>query len=142
MKYMYLEAEVGGCLGPRSVIDPDRRRWTIHKLHYMFEVWLGDQILTAVTCHIATRALADRLRAARLTGFMLADVEIDRSEEFRELYPNRQLPPFVWVQIVGVKGQDDFFMTQTPQRLVVSERAWAVIEPYAARARVSEYDEG
>jgi len=71
--------------------------------------------------------MASEIEKARLTGAGFDQVEVTVSEQFRELYPNRQLPKFVWLKIEGNPGQDDF--GNAPDgRLVVSQRALEVLQ--------------
>jgi hypothetical protein len=75
---------------------------------------------------------------AGITGAEYGEVEVSCSENFTELYPERNLPPFVWLKVDGAEGADDFFIAEDG-RLVVSERAWDVIRPFAKNAIVSSY---
>jgi hypothetical protein len=43
------------------------------------------------------------------------------SEEFEELFPDVKLPKFVWLQVTGKAGQDDFGLS-SDHCLVVSQR--------------------
>ena len=58
------------------------------------------------------------------------------------LFPNLQLPKFVWLQIDGKPGQDDFGIARGPG-LVVSERALeALRELGIANALVTPFEKG
>jgi hypothetical protein len=59
---------------------------------------------------------------AGLSGFSLRDMEVSRSEEFQELYPDRDLPEFVELVITGTAGVDDLGLDDT-DLLIMSERA-------------------
>jgi hypothetical protein len=140
VKYFNIEAEVAGGLGPHSIAREVPGQLLVEKLHYVFEGWQGDELLESAPCYIVTQQLADRLRAGGMRGVSFDQVEISRSEIFDELHPNETLPPFVWMKITGTKGKDDFFFAAYA-RLVVSQRVWQIITPYAAHAVVSEFTE-
>ena len=50
------------------------------------------------------------------------NVEISKSQEFEDWHPDRELPRFLWMRIVGKPGRHDFWMT-SELILAVSERA-------------------
>jgi len=94
----------------------------IHKFHYQFDGWMGDELLESTPCYIVSEKMAEKLQQAQLSGFTLDEVETTKSEQFRELYPDRELPRFLWLKVEGSAGQDDFGVTSNLQ-LVVSDRA-------------------
>ena len=96
-------------------------RVVVHRLHYEFDVWLGDELLESTPCFIVTERLAAEIEKAGFTGVTFDDVEISKSGEFEDRYPNRKLPAFLWMKVFGKAGQDDF--GRTPDiKLVVSQR--------------------
>lgn len=108
---------------------------TIHppevtKLIYEFEGWSGDSIVTSFPCYIITEELARSLTQTRLSGYKLARCEVTKSETFNELYPNRTLPFFVWLKVVGESGIDDFGIGND-LRLVVSDVALSVLKEHS-----------
>jgi hypothetical protein len=117
-----LEPEVAGGLGPQTVMRRDRHPPKVERLHYVFDGWLGDDLLESFPSFIVTRSMADALKRESLSGFSLKDVKVSTSEQFAELHPGRQLPEFRWLDVTGVPGVDDFGIT-APGYLVVSERA-------------------
>ena len=121
MNYYVVEPEVAGGLGENTAMDRTVHPPIVNKLHYKFDGWLGDLLLESFPCFIAEKCVAQQLKVASLTGFDFSDVEITKSEQFKELYPNRQLPEFVWLKVFGKAGVDDFGVSDD-SRLVVSER--------------------
>jgi hypothetical protein len=119
MKYYYIEPEVAGGLGPNTVMDRSVHPPHVSRLHYLFDGWLGDVLLESFPCFIITEAAMRKLEAEGLTGIQSDKVEISLSEQFKELHPNQQLPPFVWLRVNGRVGQDDFG-SAPDGRLVVS----------------------
>jgi hypothetical protein len=101
----------------------------VSKLHYEFHGWLGDDFLTSFPCYIVTTSAAAALRAAGVSGIRFGEVEISTDDEYEELRSNRAAPSFVWLQISGKPGQDDFGMARN-NYLVLSERALQILSPF------------
>jgi hypothetical protein len=142
MKYYQIEPEVAGGIGEHSVIDRSSGKMVVRKLHYEFDGWGGDELLESTPCFIVSERLAHEIERAQLTGISFDDVEVTKSNQFEELYPNRQLPKFVWLQIDGKPGQDDFGIGKDPG-LVISERALEVLKGLGiSNALVTPYEKG
>ncbi len=107
MQYYQIEPEVAGGIGEHSVIDRSSGKMVVRKLHYEFYGWFGDELLESTPCFIVLERLAREIESAQLTRISFDDVEVTKSDQFEPLYPNRQLPKFVWLQIDGKPGQDD-----------------------------------
>ncbi|MGA2224073.1 MAG: hypothetical protein ABSH41_06505 [Syntrophobacteraceae bacterium] len=142
MKYYQIEPEVAGGIGEHSEIDRSSGKMVVRKLHYEFDGWGGDELLESTPCFIVSERLAHEIERAQLTGISFDDVEVTKSDQFEELYPNRQLPKFVWLQIDGKPGQDDFGIGKDPG-LVISERALEVLKGLGiSNALVTPFEEG
>jgi hypothetical protein len=141
MRFFSFEPEVAGGIGPNT--DLDRSVWppTIHKLHYVFDGWLGDAILESFPCFIVTQDAAEALIRANVRGFQLDEVKISVSDQFRDLYPSRELPHFRWLKIVGEAGVDDFGIG-ADHRLVISERAMDNLSSFGIGRAVAKVVEG
>ncbi len=100
--YRFIEPEVAGDLGPRTVLDKSTQPPIVLKLHYELNAWLGDDLLTSHPCFIVTGRLRTALQKDGGTGFHFDDVEVSTTETFDELYPGRKLPVFYWMKIDGV----------------------------------------
>lgn len=128
MKFYAIEPEVAGGMGKNTVFDRTPGKPTVvHKLHYEFQGWLGDELLESTPCFIVSKRVAREIEKAQLTGATFDEVEVTTSEQFQELYPNRQLPKFVWLKVEGIAGQDDFG-TAPDGRLIASERALGLLQ--------------
>ena len=140
MKYYCVEPEVAGGWGKNTVVDSGLREGpaSVSRLHYEFDGWLGDELLTSTPCFIVSERLAREIEGAQLTGVWFDELEVTTSGEFADLYPTLQLPKFVWLRIDGRPGQDDFGLAKGI-RLVVSERAWELIKHRASNAIVAEF---
>jgi hypothetical protein len=124
--YYIVEPEVAGDLGDDTELDSSVHPPLVTRLHYEFEVWLGDALLESFPCFIVTEAARSAIEATQLTGARFEDLKVTTSDVFDEMYPQRKLPKFSWLQIEGMKGKDDFSL-MPDGRLVVSEKALAVL---------------
>ena len=122
MTFYAVRPEVPGQLGDKTVLDRDGGRLKVQHLELVFDGWLGDELVTAHPAFAATRHLADLFVQAGLTGFSLRDMDVSRSEEFLDFYPDRQLPEFVELVLTGTPGVDDLARDDT-DLLIMSERA-------------------
>jgi hypothetical protein len=128
MRFYRLDPEVAGGWGPNTEFTrTPGEPVVVHRFHYQFDGWLGDELLESSPCFIVTQRLAEELQKHRLSGYELKAVEISTSEQFHELYPDRELPVFAWLYITGTAGIDDFGIDREG-RLVVSEKAIGVLK--------------
>ena len=128
MKYYALEPEAPGGFGPNSVFfDVKARPPRIAKFNYEFDIWPRDPLVEAVACYVVTENLKEQIAALHPTGVSFGPVEISKSGQFEDRYPNYELPKFVWLQVTGNAGQDDFGFSAT-HSLVVSERILNVLK--------------
>ena len=138
--YTYLEPEVAAAFGDGTVLDTSVHSPRVHKLHLLFEGWLGDCLIECFPCFAVTTEARHGIESAGLSGVCLQDVLVSKSEQFEELYPRCQLPTFYWLQITGVAGQEDFGIAED-YRLVVSSRALQVLQVFGLeQALSSPYD--
>jgi len=126
MRFYVISPEVAGGLGPNTILATQGHPPVITRLHYLFDGWLGDELLGSFPCFVVTDRLGKELRRLPLTGFELKPVEISASELFRELYPDRTLPEFSWLDVNGAAGVD-YFGIDRQCRLVVSQDALSVL---------------
>jgi hypothetical protein len=109
----------------------------VQALHFVFDGWLGDHLVESFPCYLVTADLAASLAAAGIVGFELADAEVETSDQFREMYPNRSIPSFKWLRVVGVEGNSDIYIT-SDNRLAGSQKTLDVLlatDPSAFRYR-------
>ena len=132
MWFHVLHPEVAGGRGANTLADSTQHPPKVHRLHYEFDGWLGDELLETFPCFIVTQSLADRLRASGLGGFELRSVEVTTSEQFRDLYGEQCLPHFEWLHVTGTAAVDDFGLTRNAT-LVVSDAALSVLQEFALK---------
>jgi hypothetical protein len=116
-----LNPEVAGQLGQNTILDNTFTPPAVKKLHYEFQGWLGDDLLESFPCFICTKEFADKLNEHNLSGYLLKDCEVSKSEIFIELYPERPLPIFYWLKIIG-DINDDLSLSNNGS-LLISENA-------------------
>jgi len=126
MKYYILEPEVAGGIGKNTLLDRSVHPPVPIKFNYEFLGWLGDSLLETVASFIVTTSLKEKIEAIEATGIAFGEVEITKAGEFEDFHPNKELPEFVWLQVKGVAGQNDFGLS-SKHRLVVSQRALDVL---------------
>lgn len=126
MKTYILEPEVPGGLGPRTQMDRSVHPPKVSALHFVFDGWLGDQLVESFPCYLATTELIQSLIHAGVSGFEVDDAEVETSEQFMEMYPNRTLPKFRWLRIIGEPSSSDIFITDD-NRLGVTRKTLDVV---------------
>lgn len=135
-----ISPEVPGRLGNRTILDRSTFPPKVDQLYFMFDGWLGDGIVESFPCFLVTKILSNALAENGLSGYQLADVVIEVSPEFMELYPTRTLPSFVRLVPVGRAGEDDFSLDFS-NTLLVSKRAYLVLAQHGlANAEVEEVE--
>jgi hypothetical protein len=140
MTYFVLEPEVAGDFGPATTEDLRARPPQLENFNYEFDTWPCDPLLEALSNFIVADHLKERLIEAHASGVAFGDVEITRSGLFLDLYGDRPLPAFSWLQITGRAGKDDFGLSSS-RRLVVSERIMNFLKEFELKyCDVSEYD--
>jgi hypothetical protein len=127
MKYFYIEPEVAGGLGKNTVMNRAVHPPVVSKLHYQIDGWLGDVLLESFPSFIVTEDAGQQLQAIGATGVRFDDVEVTTSDQFRQLYPNRRLPKFIWLRAEGQPACDDFGIAPDG-RLVTSERVFETLK--------------
>ena len=143
MKYYVVQPEVAGGWGDHIVVDRSTIPPRILTLHYQFEGWPSDVLVTAHPCFIVTREAKERLDHINATGVTFDQVETSTSELFDELaekfHKGQQLPSFVWLKVEGKASHDDFGIVSQGE-LVVSERALNILtELGLSEASISEF---
>jgi hypothetical protein len=140
MKFYYIEPEVSGGWGDNTIVNTDSRPPVVSKLHYEFDGWLGDVLLESFPVFILTEQARKKIGSLDPTGVSFHEVEITTSEQFEELFPDLQLPAFVWLRPTGSAGRDDFGVA-ADRRLVVSERVLSILKVLGlAHADIEPFD--
>ena len=129
MAYYTLQPEVAGGLGDGTVVDTTVHPPVVHRLHYEFQDWLGDDLVESFPCFLASEQLVANLRAARFGTFQIKNAAVTMTPEARELLADTELPRFYWLDVTGVGGRDDVGITSTGL-LVVSDKALSFLKGF------------
>lgn len=123
LSYFLIEPEVSGGFGPETRFDRSGPRLEVTKLHYVFDDWFGDCLVTASPCFLIAEATARLLEKLPATGIAFGPAEISKSDLFKEFNPDTKLPPFAWLKVHGDPGVDDFGLSKSLD-LIVSQRVF------------------
>jgi hypothetical protein len=126
-----LDPEVAGDWGPETVADTQRHPPVVHRLHYEFAGWLGDDIVASFPVFLVSERLAVAIDEEALSGAQLDDVKVTKDPQFEEFFPDlaRSLPEWRWLRPVGEPHMSDFWSRPDGQ-LVVSERAMNLLRRF------------
>lgn len=100
MKLYFLEPEVSGGHGEHTIngteedIANEGISGKVKYLHYEFEGWLGDDLLESTPAFIVSSKLETELKNSEFKDYKLEKCLITTSDEFKEMYPNKELPKF------------------------------------------------
>ena len=140
MTYFVLKPEVAGGFGPATTRNLKVRPPQLEKFNYEFDVWPGDPLVEAVRNFIVTDRLKEALIEAQASGVAFGDVEVTKAGIYLDMYGDRPLPAFCWLQITGRAGKDDFGLSSSGLP-VVSERIMNLLNAFGLNhCEVSEYD--
>jgi hypothetical protein len=81
--FYILEPEVPGGVGPNTRMDTGVHPPRVSHLHYVFEGWLGDELVESFPCWMVTESLAARIADAKLYCGELCDAEATAAGLFR-----------------------------------------------------------
>jgi hypothetical protein len=99
-----LDPEVAGHFRPRTIVDKSTHPPKVSSLHYVFDGWLGVDLLTAFPCFIVTKRVQQLIESTNASGCTFDPVKISKSDQFEELHAERQLPEFSRIVIQGVRS--------------------------------------
>lgn len=126
MKYFVVYPDVAGGLGPRTEMDYTVIPPRVTKLHYEIEGWDGDVLISSVDTFLITKKAAKALTSAGLTGLVFEKARVTRGYVFKEFFPGKTIPSFIWLKPVGTAGIDDFAVSN--RHLIISERALEILK--------------
>lgn len=130
MDYYRIIPEAPGQLGHNTVMNTLVHPPVVEHLHFVFDGWLGDDLVECFPCFLVTDHLADKLIQAAFSGFAVKDAALDCSQQFVDLYgTDKKLPGFKWLQVNGNMGDDVFIDSE--QYLVASASFYQFIKKYA-----------
>lgn len=95
MKYYYLEPEFSSGLGDNTIMDTAVHPPAVTRLHYEFDGWLGDSMVTSFPCYIVTEDVKEKILKSGFSGIAFGKVEVppmncskkcNRTRSFRHSY--------------------------------------------------------
>jgi len=128
LMFYKLDPEVAGHFGPGTTVDTSTHPPIVHSLHYIFDGWLGDELLTAFPCFIVTKRMQQLIESANPSGCTFEGVLVSKSELFEELHAERRLPQFSRLLIDGLPHRDDIGTTATGGSIIVSDRLFQAMK--------------
>jgi hypothetical protein len=130
--FFRLEPEVPGGFGERSVLDTSVHPPTVHRLHFEFMGWDGDDLVESFPCFLVSERLGRAMTDERLAEFELADVEVTVDEQFQEFFPQSamSLPTWSWLKPRGEPWASDLWINGRAD-LYVSAAALNVIRRFS-----------
>ncbi|MRG44329.1 hypothetical protein GFS24_04350 [Chitinophaga sp. SYP-B3965] len=120
--YRRLKPDTPGQLGSKTILDNNVHPPRIDSFQFIFDDWLGDDLIECFPCFLITERLLNKLEGMSLKGYVIKDVEIEFSPLFYDLNGNKKVPAFKWLYITGQAG-DDFFIDEE-NCLMVSVNAY------------------
>ena len=128
MKSFYeLTPEVSGQLGEKTVINTKVHPPIVSKLDFVFDGWLGDDIIECFPCFLISENLKKKLEQVKLAGYIIDECELSISQLFMQVHPGLKLPKFYWFKITGQKDNADFWLSDK-HNLIVSDAALNVLK--------------
>jgi hypothetical protein len=88
---------VPGDLGPGTDLDASVHPPVVRSLHFVFDSWLGDELVEAFPVFLATEQLASKIDRARLTGVSWGPVQVEKDKQ-AALFFDWVLPEWRWLQ--------------------------------------------
>lgn len=132
MSFYLLRPEVAGGWGPNTKAHRQTHPPVVTHLHYEFEGWLGDDLLTTFPEFLVTEGLAQSLEQSALTGFRLGAVETSAGGMWEQMYEGRPLPECRWLKVTAAAGQADFGKTALAD-LVVSQAGLDLLSSFSLK---------
>lgn len=140
MKLFVIEPEVAGEIGESTIYEnydavaTKGERPIISHLHFIFMGWLGDDILEVTPCFLISEKLKKAIERSDLKGYKFEDIEISLSEEYEDMYPNREEPCFCRLLPQGtINVQDEMYSNWDGMDFCVTEKSYLVLSEKAIK---------
>lgn len=130
MSYYKVEPEVPAGIGVNSIIEHiPGQPLRIDKLHLEFEGWLGADLMGTSPAFYITERLKSGIEAGSYSGIVgFEPIEVSKSDNFRELYPDKELPNLYLLRLDGKSRESDFAVENGI--LIVSQTAKSLLDSY------------
>lgn len=138
MRLFMIEPEVAGEIGENTIyqnydaIINEGAKPIITHLHFVFEGWLGDDILEVTPCFLVSERLKNLMEEKQLKGCEFQGVEISLSDNFLEMYPDREIPQFFRLLPQGTISIDgETYTNWSNMDFSISEKSYLVLSEKA-----------
>lgn len=130
-KYYKLNPEVPGHFGDNTIIEKSVNSYYVKKLHYIFDGWQGDDILSSHPIFMVTERLKDQLLSSSfIDGFILKElIKVETSEEYHVFFGEKSIPPIFLLEINGKPYINDFGVDENND-LIVSHNSLEILKKY------------
>jgi hypothetical protein len=125
--YFLVRPDVAGGLGPNTKMNQVTHPPRIQKLHFVFDDWENDGLVTTFPCYLVTSEVAKILGDLGASGYKLNVVEVTTSEVFHALHPKMKLPTFHWLEVYGLPCQDDIGLTSRGELVMACHIVGALV---------------
>lgn len=154
MVYYIIEPEVAGEIGENTKYEnydeivKNGAKPIISHLHFVFEGWLGDELLEVTPCFLVSERIKKAIETYGISGCVFTEVEVSFSDVFLELYPDREMPVFYRLipqhvisteRIINDNQDLDDIMISQKMYLVISERFRRILTSLRAD-KYAEYE--
>ena len=125
--------EIAGRLRGETLMDRSVHPPRVYRVHYVFDDWLGDDLLESFPCYIVSERLYYLLSESGLSGFEFDQCQVSASHLFqkaaRQWNAPVMLPRFYWLRVHGIPGKDDFWISED-NYLMVSQKALEILRRF------------
>ncbi|MBM7585886.1 hypothetical protein JOC86_002428 [Bacillus pakistanensis] len=130
----FLEPEVSGGHGEYTIYGTEDEIATegisgkVKYLHYEFEGWLGDDLLESTPAFIVSSKLETELENSDFIDYKLEECLITTSDEFIEMYPNKEIPAFSrFIPLGKIEVEEENFKNWSGHHFCLSPNGELVI---------------
>lgn len=130
----FLEPEVSGGHGEYTVYGTEEEIATegisekVKYLHYEFEGWLGDDLLESTPAFIVSSKLGTELENSDFIDYKLEECLITKSDEFIEMYPDKEIPIFSrFIPLGNIEVEEEKFKNWSGHHFCLSPKGELVI---------------
>jgi len=134
MKLFFIEPEVAGGHGEHTIygtgedIVKEGISGKVKFLHYEFEGWLGDDLLESTPAFIVSSLLETVLQKSDIKDYKLEPCLITTSDVFKEMYPNKEIPPFSrFIPLGKIEVEGEHFTNWSGHHFCLSSKGELVV---------------
>ncbi|KGR89403.1 hypothetical protein [Lysinibacillus odysseyi] len=130
----FLEPEVSGGHGEYTIYGTEEEMTIkgisgkLKYLHYEFEGWLGDDLLESTPTFIVSSKLGTELENSDFIDYKLEECLITTSDEFIDMYPNKEIPAFSrFIPLGKIEVEEENFKNWSGHHFCLSPKGELVV---------------